>query len=206
MKQWFTLSEAAEKSGLGNTTIRSKIKSGEIEAVKRPSKHGHRWEISHNALETFLTQQSSFGATEAHEDLGGVRGLTIKSQAPKANDAASSSPLETSEPSVALPRYPSPSSPVSTSIESESVPSGLADTMNRLLEEMESLKADNTRLKTELQDTKARLNDEKHLASKVAFQLEVSLNRQEEALALVQEAQVVLQEPPKKVPLWKRWF
>ena len=57
MKDWFTLNEAADFSGLGNTTIRSKIKSGDLKAVKRPSKYGPRWEIHREALLGFVEEQ-----------------------------------------------------------------------------------------------------------------------------------------------------
>ena len=74
MKDWFTLNEAADFSGLGNTTIRSKIKSGDLKAVKRPSKYGPRWEIHREALLGFVEEQPFIDG----EDLGGLRGVTIR--------------------------------------------------------------------------------------------------------------------------------
>lgn len=84
MKNWFTLSEAAEVSGLGNTTIRSKIKSGELKAVKRPSKHGTRWEIPRDALVDFVNEQPQFEA----DDLGGLRGVTLNPRPSEVTEAS----------------------------------------------------------------------------------------------------------------------
>ena len=166
MKNWFTLSEAAEVSGLGNTTIRTKIKTGDLKAVKRPSKHGPRWEIPREALLDFVEEQPHLEVEGG--DLGGVRGVTLN---PRGSEASESPGLsegigEVSEPSEAFetPRRPSEGSEALQVIQQALLVAERAreDRLTAFLER-DALVEENDRLRRQLCEVQVLLGTERRL-------------------------------------------
>ncbi len=169
-KDWFTLSEAAERSGLGNTTIRSKIKSGELKAVKRPSKHGRRWEISRDSLAEILAFN-----THVDEDLGGVRGVTISSAASERSEgsegAEASDPAEVSD----SPRRASEGQVSSDTLETIHKALLVAEQAREdhlgALRERDDLLVENDRLRRQVQEVHYLLSQERRLLAENAESL-----------------------------------
>ena len=170
MEKWFTLSEAAEHSGLGNTTLRSKIQSGELAAVKRPSKHGQRWEISQDSLILFTAQREK----SELPDLGGTQGLTL--------------------------RGPSrPSTPISnetSSSESETTQNGYDQLSSE--NKLSALTRENLVLQIDLWTAQSRLEEERTLNQENKLKLKLAKKHQDEqsirldlALAMIREARSI---------------
>jgi len=185
MKDWFTLNEAADFSGLGNTTIRSKIKSGDLKAVKRPSKYGPRWEIHREALLGFVEEQPFIDG----EDLGGLRGVTIRVEDEPA-ESASKEPdnnERASEPSTPSDRSRRPSenpSPEALAVIQQALlvaEQAREDRLNAMLER-DVLVEENDRLRRQLCEVQVLLGTERRLLaenSESLIEKEAAIKEQE---------------------------